>query len=344
MIDKKDKIFITGATGLIGSYVARLLWYNGYKHIKASRRSTSKMGLIEEIAEHIEWVEADVTDLLSIRSAMQGVDAVIHTAAVVSFDPRKADAMDEVNVSGTAHIVNAALDLNIKRLVHISSVAALGYDPNSHTRNEDTAWDPAATTTAYSVSKYKSEKEVWRAMAEGLPAIILNPSFVLGGGYWGESSAAIWQKIDQGIPFYPAGNNGYVDVRDIAKACMIALESDIVNERFVLSAESIPYEYSLQQMAKIIGAKPPGKKITPWLAHIAWRLDWLRSRLSGGEQVLTKSSAHSTSLPTIYDSSKSQSILGMSYRSFDDSAQEVGALYLATKKQGYGILAKDSMI
>lgn len=339
MISKSDQIFITGATGLIGSYLTRKLWAEGYTNIRASRRKSSNLRMLGEVAQHIEWVEADVTDLIALEEAMRGVDIVFHTAAVVSFDPKKTEIMHEVNIQGTAHMVNLALDFGVKRFIHISSVAALGTNTTGITKDEKTEWDPSALTTEYSISKYKSEKEVWRAMAEGLPAIILNPSFILGGGDWSETSTAIWGKIAKGIPYYPMGDNGYVDVRDVVQACMKALLSDITEERFVISAETIPYQKSLSDMAHAIGAKPPKKPITKSLQNIVWRLDWLRSKVTGSDQVLTKASAYTTSKPVHYDNTKSKEVLGVEYRPLAQTIAEVGKLYLDTKQEGFGLLS-----
>lgn len=343
MIDKQSRILITGATGLIGSHITRRLWDEGYSNLLAIKRSTSKMDLLPDVFDKISWIEADVTDIISLEPCFENVDVVIHAAAVVSYDPKKKDLMNEINVSGTANMVNFALDFGVKRFVHISSVAALGKAENTNIRNENTEWDHSITTTDYAISKYKSEKEAWRGYAEGLSTIILNPSFVIGASNWTESSSRIWGQMAKGIPYYPMGTNGYVDVRDVSKAVVKAMNTDINGERFVLSAETIPYQTAFNWIAKAINAKVPSKALTPMIRNIAWRIEWLRSKITGSSQLLTAASAESTAKETHYDNTKSKETLGMTYRPLKQSIDEVATIFLQSRKEGkdYGVMHVD---
>jgi len=343
MIDKQDRILITGATGLIGSHIARRLWQEGYHNLIATKRSTSKLYLLPNIADEINWIEADVTDVIGLESCFDDVDVVIHTAAVVSYDPKKKNLMDEINVGGTANMVNLALHFGVKKFVHISSVAALGKPQNTNVRDENTEWDHSVDTTDYAISKYKSEKEAWRGYAEGLDMIILNPSFVIGASNWTESSSRIWSQMAKGIPYYPVGTNGYVDVRDISKAALIAMNSDITGERFVLSAETIPYRSAFEWIAKAINAKVPSRALTPLVRNIAWRLDWLKSKLIGSSQLLTAASASSTAQHTHYDNTKSIEVLGLHYRPLQLSINDVAEIFLQSQKErkDYGVMPVD---
>lgn len=340
MINKKSKILISGATGLIGSQITRLLWQEGYHNLCAIKRPTSNMNLLPGISDHINWIEADVTDVISLEDCFDGVEVVIHTAAVVSYDPKKRDLMNEINVGGTANMVNMALDFGVKRFVHISSVAALGKPEKTTLRNEETEWDHSVPTTDYAISKYNSEKEAWRGYAEGLSMIILNPSFVIGASNWTESSSRIWSQMAKGIPYYPLGSNGYVDVRDVSAAVIKAMNSDFNGERFVLSAETIPYQTAFTWIAKAIGAKVPSKALTPLVRSIAWRLAWLKSKLTGTSQLLTSASARSTALITHYDSTKSREILGVTYRPLQQSIEDVGKVFLQSQKEdkAFGVM------
>ncbi len=343
MIDKNSKILITGATGLIGSHITRRLLKQGYSNICATKRPSSKMDLLPGIADKINWLEADITDVVSLESCFKGVDVVIHTAAVVSYDPKKSDLMNDINVGGTANMVNLALDFGVKRFVHISSVAALGKPPKTKVRNEETEWDHSVQATDYAISKYKSEKEAWRGYAEGLSMVMLNPSFVIGASNWTESSSRIWSQMAKGIPYYPMGSNGYVDVRDVSAAALIAMNSDHNGERFVLSAETIPYQTAFEWIANAIGAKVPSRALTPIIRNIAWRLAWLKSKLTGTSQLLTSASAESTALDTHYDSTKSRKILGIIYRPLKQSITDVGQIFLKSQKEGkaYGVMDID---
>lgn len=343
MIDRKSKILITGATGLIGSHIVRRLWKEGYHNVSALKRSTSKMDLLLDVEDKLNWLEADVTDIVSLEPCFDGVDVVIHAAAVVSYDPKKSDLMNDVNVQGTANMVNLALDFGVKRFVHISSVAALGKSDKTNVRNEDTEWDHSVNTTDYAISKYKSEKEAWRGYAEGLSMVMLNPSFVIGASNWTESSSRIWGQMAKGIPYYPMGSNGYVDVRDVSQAAIKAMNSDFNGERFVLSAETIPYKTAFHWIAEAIGAKIPSRALTPLVRNIAWRLDWLRSKITGSSQLLTSASAESTAHETHYDSTKSREVLDVNYRPLKKSIEDVAHIFLQSQKEGkdFGVMDVD---
>lgn len=343
MIDKQSKILITGATGLIGSHITRRLWKEGYRNISATKRSSSKLNLLPDIADKLNWLTADVTDIVSLEPCFEGVDTVIHTAAIVSYDPKKRDLMNDVNIGGTANMVNLALDFGVKRFVHISSVAALGKQDKTVLRNENTEWDHNIQTTDYAMSKYKSEKEAWRGYAEGLSMVMLNPSFVIGASNWTESSSRIWSQMAKGIPYYPLGSNGYVDVRDVSKAAIIAMNSDFNGERFVLSAETIPYQTAFHWIAEAIRAKVPSRALTPLIRNVAWRMEWLRSKLTGSSQLLTAASAESTAQETHYDSTKSTELLGIRYRPLKQSIKDVADIFLESQKNGkdYGVMEVD---
>lgn len=340
MISKLDQILLTGATGLIGGYTLRRLLQEGYTQIRAIKRPTSRMDLIKDIQSQVEWIDADVTDMPSLERAMVDVKCVIHAAAVVSYDPVDNSRMEEVNVQGTTHVVDWALHSNVERLIHVSSVAALGYDRYSHIRTEETEWDHSAETTAYARSKYKSEKEIWRAAAEGLDVVILNPSFVLGAGYWNESSTAIWRRIRKGIPFFPVGTNGYVDVSDVADAIVKSITTTHTNHRYIISAETMPYQHLFAMIARSISAKVPTKPLTKRWRGLAWKLDWLRSKLSGQPQVLTAASARSTALNIHYDATKSVEMLNMDYVPVSTSINRIAAVFLKSEQEGlsYGVI------
>lgn len=343
MIDKQSRILITGATGLIGSHILRRLWNMGYSNVVAIKRSTSKMDLVPDVANAITWVEADVTDVISLESCFENIDVVIHAAAVVSYDPKKKQLMNEINVGGTANMINLALDFGVKRFVHVSSVAALGKAENTKVRSEKTEWNHSIESTDYALSKYNSEKEAWRGYAEGLNMIILNPSFVIGASNWTESSSRIWSQMAKGIPYYPMGTNGYVDVRDVSKAVITAMNSDISGERFVLSAETVSYKTAFEWIAKAINAKVPSRALTPLVRNIAWRLEWIRSKITGSSQLLTAASAESTASETHYDNTKSKEILGIEYRPLQQSINDVANIFLKSKKEGkdYGVMGID---
>lgn len=194
-------------------------------------------------------MNGDVLDVISLEEAMEGVDAVIHSAAIVSFEPDDKDEMLKTNIEGTANIVNIAIDKNIRRFIHISSVAALGRTEIEETVNEERQWLDTKTNTNYAISKHKAEMEVWRAISEGLNAAILNPSTILGYGDWNTSSCAIFKSVHGGLPYYTTGINGFVYVEDVARAAVQLFDSDIIRERFIVNGGNWTFRQLLNTIA-----------------------------------------------------------------------------------------------
>ena len=282
------KIFITGATGLVGSFVCRELLSKGHQ-IKAVKRNSSKMDLLEDIQDKIEWVVGDMTSPDFLEEALSEIDGVIHGAAIISFDKRWEQKMHEVNVLGTADLVNACLKKGIKKFMHISSVAAIGRKQSQKYLTEKDRWEGTEFDSIYAKSKYQQELEVWRGAQEGLEVKIVNPSIILGPGLWGSGgSTYVFKYAYDEKGFHPAGTVNYVDVRDVAAVIIKLIESDIKNERFILNTEPLYYKDFFGRIAEAFGKKGPHKQLKPWMLKIAVAAEYLRSRITGNEAMITK--------------------------------------------------------
>ncbi|HNE28527.1 MAG TPA: SDR family NAD(P)-dependent oxidoreductase, partial [Saprospiraceae bacterium] len=231
-------ILVTGGTGFVGSYLIRLLVQHGY-HVRALRRADSAMHLVHDVADRVEWVEADVTDLVALEEAFEGVTQVCHCAAMVSFHPRDVRRMMQVNVDGTANIVNLCLHFGVRKLVHVSSIAAIGRSKERKHLDEKSPWVQSKVTSQYAISKYQGEQEAWRGHAEGLDVAIVNPAIILGSGYWNVGSGRFFQQVNDGLKFWPVGRSGFVDVRDVAQFMLLLLGNNISGERYILNAGNI---------------------------------------------------------------------------------------------------------
>ncbi|MBO9635246.1 MAG: NAD-dependent epimerase/dehydratase family protein [Chitinophagaceae bacterium] len=276
----------------------------GYQ-VRALKRSASLPSFIpSSIFEKVEWVDGDILDVVSLEDAMQGVDAVIHAAAVVSFDPDKRKTLFKVNIEGTANVVNAALEANVRRFVYISSVAALGRTAKESKVTEEKKWTKSKSNTHYAISKYFAEMEVWRAMGEGMEVMILNPSTILGFGNWEHSSCEIFKTVYNEFPWYTEGVNGFVDVEDVAKVTVALMRSPVSNERFIVSGENWSIRQLMNSIAGNFGKKKPSKNATPFLMKIAWRLEKLKSKFTGKKPLLTKQSARVAQSKTYFDNTK----------------------------------------
>ncbi|HLF45508.1 MAG TPA: NAD-dependent epimerase/dehydratase family protein [Chitinophagaceae bacterium] len=297
-------ILITGGTGFIGAYIIKELIQKGYS-VKAIRRSHKLPFFISpEILQKVEWVNGDVLDLFSLEEAMNGVDTVIHSAAIISFLKNEREKMYQVNVGGTANVVNIAVEQNVKRFVHISSISALGRTANGDHVTEEKKWTESRLNTHYGISKRKAEIEVWRGMAEGLNGIILNPSTVLGFGDWHHGSCAIFKSFYKEFPYYTKGINGFVDVEDVAKITVQLMESNMNEERFIISAENREFQWLMNTIADGFGKKRPTKEATYLLSELAWRLEKIKSVLTGGKPLLTKESAKIARSKTFWENEK----------------------------------------
>lgn len=328
------KVLVTGGTGFIGSYLTRLLIARGYE-VRALRRANSPMDLIAPVAGQVEWVEADVTDLPALEDAFAGVTHVCHCAAMVSFHPRDVRRMMQINVEGTANMVNLALDCGVQKFVHVSSIAALGRAKDRPELSESSSWVQSSGNSQYAISKYRSEQEVWRGQAEGLPVAIVNPSVVLGSGFWQSGSGQMFQKVHEGLRFWSVGRTGVVDVRDVAQAMFLLLESGVTAERYILNAVNIPFRDLFFQVADALGAKRPAIKVSPMLAEVAWRVEWLKEKLTGAQPIVTRESARSSVSQFFYDNAKSLTLPGFAYRPLEQTIRETAAQFLEAAKDGY---------
>lgn len=326
-------ILVTGGTGFLGSYLIRLLVKNGYK-VRAIRRTSSPMDLVQEVENQVEWVEADVTDIVALEDAFKGATHVMHCAAISSFHPKDAQRLKNINVDGTTNVVNLALDFGIQKLIHVSSIAAFGRAKNRPRLDENSTWVQSKGNSRYAVSKYLSEQEVWRAHAEGLQVAIVNPAVILGSGFWDAGSPRFFPQLDQGLKFWPIGRGGFVDVRDVAQFMLHLLESDISGERYILNAQNASFKELFELIANALGTKPPPIKVTPLLAEVAWRVEWLKEKILGVEPVVTKESARSSVSSFYYENTKSLSVFNFQYRPLEQTVRETATQFLEAKKEG----------
>ncbi len=311
-------LFITGATGFIGSFIVRKFLENGYK-IRALTRREGHFGLLSDISDRIEWLIGDILDIPSLEMAIKDGDIVVHAAAIVSFDKNEQEKMLQTNIEGTKNVVNVCLEINIKKLVFISSVASLGRTKKQQTINENAKWDNEGEDSVYARSKYFAEMEVWRGIAEGLPAVMLNPSVVLGAGDWDVSSTQIFKYIYQKKPFYAKGKVNFVDVRDVAVASFLLAENAITEQRFICNAGNIHYKELFEKIATLFSVKPPNILLSTFLSEIFWRLAWIGTLFSKKTPLITKETARMAQQSYFYENDKIKNTLSFDFRNLDDT-------------------------
>jgi len=311
-------VFITGATGLLGSCLTKILAAQNV-HIKALYRSD-----IPFQHANIEWVKGDLFDTILLEEILQDVDEVYHCAAKISYNPKDKNQLFKTNVEGTANIVNAALTTGTRKLVHVSSVAALGRIRENTTITEEMQWTAETSNSVYGESKYLAEMEVWRGIAEGLDTVIVNPSIILGAGNWSKGSSEIFKTIYKEFPYYSTGVNGFVDVQDVANAMVTLMQSNITAERFILSAENKSYHDLFKLIATAFNKKPPYKKVTPFMANTIWRLEAVKSFFTGKAPFITKETARTALANVYFDNSKLlKAIPSFSYTPLQNSIERI---------------------
>ena len=321
-------VLVTGGSGFVGAYVIRDLVSEGYK-VKALRRKPVVPFYIDaHIVRQVQWIDCDILDTYELEEAMMDTDAVIHTAAKVSFHDKDRFELFSTNVEGTANVVNAALENNVKRFIHVSSVSSLGKRNNGSIVTEESKWEENKLNTNYAVSKYYGEMEVWRGIAEGLNAVIVNPSTILGYGDWNSSSNALFKNAYNGFPWYTNGVNGFVDIEDVSRAIVKLLATNISSERFILNGDNWSYRKLFDTIADSFGKRRPYRKATPLLSSLAWRLEKFRSFFTGKNVLLTKETAKVAQSNTNFDNHKILDALpGFTFTSLEQTIKKACGRY-----------------
>jgi nucleoside-diphosphate-sugar epimerase len=335
-------ILVTGGTGLLGSHVLFELARQGRK-VRAIKRKSSDTAMVRKVfsyyseepdtlLKNIEWVDADLMDFGAIGDAIDGITEIYHVGAIVSFYPRDHKEMLKVNIEGTANLVNLSIDKGVEKFCYVSSVAALGSGLNGNPTSEEDYWVTSRKNSTYGISKYGAEREVWRGMEEGLNAVIVNPSFILGPGFWNDNSG-LFRLVWEGLKYYTDGINGYVDARDIVKAVIQLMDRNIFNERFILSADNISYEQLFGMMAKYLGKPAPTVQIPNFVTDLVWRMEAARTFFTRSTPVLTKEMANTMRQKYFYTHEKLHKTLDFNFIPLEQSIREICGFYLKDMEQ-----------
>ncbi|MFT5749622.1 MAG: dihydroflavonol-4-reductase [Ancylomarina sp.] len=331
-------ILVTGGTGLVGSHLLFDLVKKG-ENIRALKRENSSLQDVrncfayysdsaDELFDKIEWVNGDMLDTDSLDEALKGISRVYHCAALVSFKKADKKLMKNINIEGTRNIVDACIGAKIEKLCFVSSVAALGTpEEKEDIVSETTPWSPEDKRSDYSISKFNSELEVWRGIEEGLDAVIVNPSIILGPGQWHKGSSLLFTTVAKGMKYFTRGITGYVDVRDVSKAMVQLMDSNIKNQRFLLNADSCSYEFILKSIAKALNLPEPSKYATPLMTGIAWRLAYLKKIFLFKEPSFTKATARSSHNRTFFSNQKIKDALGFEFISVEKCIKDTAKHY-----------------
>jgi len=323
---------VTGGTGLVGAHLMYFLLQDGQK-VRAIHRKTSDLKAVlqvfgyytseaKNLFEKIEWVEVNLNDIPALTKAFQGIEYVYHSAAYVTFDPKNFSKLQKSNIEGTANVVNLCLAFGVKKLCHVSSIAAIGKS-ESEAIHEEMPWNPDDDNNVYAISKYGAEMEVWRGTQEGLDAVIVNPGVIIGSGFWDKGTGVMFKKVYKGLNHYTTGEMGFVDVVDVAQIMFDLMKSPIKNERFILVAEDTSYKNLLTKIAEAFDKKPPQKELKRWMLLLAAKADAFRSFITGSKQMLFKSTAKALVTKRRYNNTKIREALNFKFRTLDETVNEI---------------------
>ncbi|NRA10707.1 MAG: NAD-dependent epimerase/dehydratase family protein [Crocinitomicaceae bacterium] len=328
-------IFVTGGTGILGSHLLFNLSETD-NSIKALYRTEERLNQVKELFRQynpncwetqfskINWVQGDILDITDLLNLIEGCSYIYHCAGLVSFHPKDFYRVMKINREGTENIVNACLHHNVTKLIHVSSTAAIGGD-DKDVITEETKWKNSPNNSAYGVSKYSGEREVWRGIEEGLNAAIVNPCVIFGAGNWNESSLTIFKTVRKGISFYPPGSNASVDVRDVVEIMVLLMKSDIYKERFLVTGSNQSFKELMTVISKELNVKAPTKPVNRVLVNVVRRILAIAKRLIGKRSDITKETVINLFATKSYDNSKVKDAFGFQFRDLKEQVRNTVA-------------------
>lgn len=330
-------VLVTGGTGLVGAHLLYRLTKETDK-IVAIHRKSSDLSVVKRIFGYytkdqdaifskIIWKEADITDISSLQDIFRdSIKYVYHCAAMISFDSKDYYELRNVNIKGTANIINISLQKSVEKFCFVSSIVTLDELHNKQFITEENEWNPELKHHGYAITKYGAEMEVWRGSQEGLDVIIVNPGVILGAGLWQAGSGKLFSSMASGFKYYTKGITGFVGVKDVV-GCMVQLmQSETKNERFVLVSENVSFKEALFAIADELHVKRPRIRVNKLMTEVAWRLDWLKS-LFGGERKFTKHTARSGHHISYYSSEKVKTCLNITFEPVKNTIAKVCEIY-----------------
>ncbi len=332
-------ILVTGGTGFLGAHLLLDLCKKNEK-VAAIYRASSNFDYVKRVfqvyqSEHlysnIEWRSADLLDIFSLDDALSDVQQLYHCAGEIAFTPDKSKDVELLNTEGTANLVAAALIVPNIRMIHVSSIAALGRSRLDDVIDEKRTWKNDPNNSQYAISKYNAEREVWRGIEEGLNAAIVNPAVILGYINWTEGTGQMFDKVYKGLKFYTEGVTSYVDVKDVSRFMIGLMESDVKAQKYILAVQNATFKDVFTIIANALKVNPPSIKASQWMSNIAWRVEALKYKLTGKTPLITKETARNANLKCFYSNSKSLQFEDFEYTPLETTIQATAQLYLKEK-------------
>ncbi len=334
----KKQYLVTGGTGLVGSHMLILLTEKNISPV-AIYRTKEKLEKVKNLFRlydkgplfsKIHWIPCDVTDRACLEDIIKETGVIFHAAAKVSFLPRHRKEMFNTNILGTENMVNLALEHQVSYFLHVSSIAALG--GNSKIKSEKAIWSWNVAHTGYGASKFLSEMEVWRGFQEGLKGAIINPSVIIGPGFWDSGFGKLIDRVaKEKLYFYSEGKTGYTDVRDTVQIMWLLFEKNITEERFIINADNKRFSEIISMLAEFLGVKPPHYKLPEKLTRAMITPINILSTLMGKGKILDKAAINALFEDSEYENSKIKEALNYEFIPVEDSLKFAVEMYKKDK-------------
>lgn len=327
-------ILVTGASGFVGGHFVKKMAATGAP-IRALYNSHYPVEQMKDTQAfpNVQWQKADLLDVFDVKEILSDVRQIYHCAGIVSFDPRDKQRMIHANVEMCANLVNAALDAGVEKFLQLSSVAAIGRDGTQREVDEETEWQESIHNSAYGISKYLAELEVWRGIGEGLNAVVINPGIILGAPLqksgWEHGSPKLMKTAFKEFPFYTDGISSFVGVDDVVALGIRLMETDFSAQRFILSAGNYPFKEIFEKMADALGKKRPHFHASKFATTLVWRWSWLQSKITGARPFITKETARNAQTKTRYSTQKLTTALpDFQFQTINDTIKSMAQSFL----------------
>lgn len=324
---------LSGATGLVGAHVLAQLIMNNEQTRALFRTETKKQqalavilkyGISEnDISDHVEWMSCDILNTPRLETAFAGITHVYHCAGFISNSPSDYKLMRKVNIEGTANMVNLSIDFKIEKFCHVSSIAALGKPLVGEKVTEKTVMGEDQKPSAYEISKYGAEMEVWRASQEGIDTVIINPGIILGDGFYDSGSGTLLAKLKNGLKFYPPKTTGFVGVYDVSKLMIKLMHSPAKNERFIVVSENLSFKKVADRFSTLYNKPSPKTQLKPWMLYIACCFEVLKSLLTSYKRQLTFEVIPGLFEDTLYSSEKIITELNFKFETLEEYSKKI---------------------
>ena len=318
-------ILITGGTGFLGSNLAIALVKEGYK-VRILRRLESDLRAIGDT--DVEHCFGDVRDIASIRRAIKGCDTIFHTAGCISYWRKERQMMMDVNVAGTRNMVNACMEVDVEKFVYTSSVGAIGFRTDGKLADEQNEFNWGAYDVGYNISKYHAEQEVLRGVNSGLPAVIVNPSAIIGPRDLHFRSGQILRDVyRKRIFYYTGGSMNVVSVDDVVRGHLQAARRGRIGQRYILGGENLTIREIMEITAETIGGIKPLFKLSNGTVKVLGVIFESFGNLFNVKPLMTRELAAGVGIQMQFTSEKAQRELEYSIAPFQEGLQNAFSWY-----------------